>query len=48
MKKIMRHPGKLYGNIKESTLDTLLSRAVKVSAIFLYIPVLLFYTKSNV
>lgn len=33
--------------IKESTQDTL-SRAVKVSAIFLYISVLLFYTNSNV
>lgn len=44
----MRHPGKLYGKIKESTRDTLSSRAVKVSAIFLYISVLLFYMNSNV
>lgn len=48
MKKIiMTHPGKLYGKIKESTLD-MLSRAVKVSANFLYISVLLFYTNFNV
>jgi len=44
----MRHPGKLYGKNKESTLDMLSSRAVKVSAIFLYISVLQFYTNSTV
>lgn len=44
----MRHPGKLYGKLKESTLDILSSGAVKVSTIFLYISVLLFYTNSSV